>query len=137
MQRSDNRSEGANVQSRFHRVLLFVIAAVLSAALATQAQTPAALVESPQTQSDGGAASGTATLHGHVADPTGALIPGAKVSVATADGKTVTTVNADSAGSYSVSGLKPGGYVVHAEFKGFAPFDSPVIVLQAGQMKRV
>ncbi len=114
-----------------------MIAGVLSAAIAAQAQSPAALVASPTAQAEGGAANANATLHGHVADPTGALIPGAKVTILTADGKTVASVKADSAGSYDVRGLKPGGYVVRAEFKGFAPFDSPVIVLGPGQIKRV
>ncbi|MGB6782757.1 MAG: carboxypeptidase regulatory-like domain-containing protein, partial [Terracidiphilus sp.] len=88
-------------------------------------------------QAEGGAANAAATLHGHVADPTGALIPGAKVTILSADGKTVTSVSADSAGSYTVHGLKPGGYVVRAESQGFALFDSPVIVLGPGQIKRV
>ena len=114
------------------------MAAGLGAATAAQAQSPAALVETPAGQAGAGnTANATGTLHGRVADPTGALIPGAEITILTADGKTVTRVKADSAGSYDVHGLKPGGYVVRAEYKGFAPFDSPVIVLGPGQMKRV
>jgi len=77
------------------------------------------------------------TLHGHIADPTGALIPGAKVSILTAAGKTVATTTADAAGSYAVSGLPPGSYVVQAIFEGFAPFQSAAIPLAAGQSKRI
>jgi len=77
------------------------------------------------------------TLHGHIADPTGALIPGAKVSILNAAGKTVSTTTADSAGAYSVSGLPPGSYVVQASYEGFAPFQSASIPLAAGQSKRV
>jgi Carboxypeptidase regulatory-like domain len=131
------RREEANVHLRFYRFFLFALAGVLCAALAARAQSPAALVASSAAQSQGGAANATATLHGHVADPTGALIPGAKVTILTADGKTVTSVKADSAGAYDVRGLKPGGYVVRAEYNGFAPFDSAVIVLGPGQIKRV
>ena len=51
-----------------------------------------------------------------MADQTGALIPGAKVTVATADGKTVGTAAADASGAYSVSGLTAGSYIVQAEY---------------------
>jgi len=113
------------------------MAGVLSTALLASGQSPAALVETPAAQAEGGSASATATLHGHVADPTGALIPGAKITILTEDGKTVASVTADASGSYDVHGLKAGGYVVHAEYQGFAPFSSPVIVVGAGQIKRV
>ncbi len=80
---------------------------------------------------------GTATLHGHIADQTGALIPGATVTITTEAGKTVATTTADASGAYRVSGLAPGSYIVHASFEGFAPFDMPAIQLAAGQVKRV
>jgi hypothetical protein len=73
------------VHLRFHGLITLFIAAGLSAAVAAQGQSPAAVVETPAPQSEGGAASSTATLHGHVADPTGALIPGAKITILTAD----------------------------------------------------
>jgi hypothetical protein len=89
---------------------------------------------------DGGQAAAPATtvvLRGHITDQTGALIPGAKVTIVTAQGKTVGTATADSAGAYEVHGLPAGGYVVKAEFAGFAPFQSQIIVVAAGQAKRV
>lgn len=122
---------------RLHCFLHIVVAAVLSMAVAASGQTAAAPVESSGAQTDAGAASATGTLRGHVADPTGALIPGAKITILTEGGKTVTTATADSSGAYDVRGLKPGGYVVRAEFAGFATFESPLIVLGAGQTKRV
>ena len=79
----------------------------------------------------------TSTIHGHITDQTGALIPGAKVSVATPGGKTVGTGAADASGAYSVSGLQAGSYIVSAEFGGFAPFQSQPIPVAAGQIKRV
>lgn len=79
----------------------------------------------------------TVTVRGHITDQTGALIPGAKITVATPDGATVGTATADSGGSYEIRGLKPGSYVVKAEFDGFAPFQSQPISLAAGQAKRV
>lgn len=80
---------------------------------------------------------GTATLRGHITDPTGALIPGTTVAITTSAGTAVTSTTADSGGAYEVNGLAPGGYIVQANFAGFAPFASPTIQLAAGQMKRV
>ena len=79
----------------------------------------------------------TATLRGHIADQTGAVIPGATVTLLNPAGKTAATVTADASGLYQVSNLAPGAYVVHATYAGFAPFQSPAITLAAGQVKRV
>jgi hypothetical protein len=81
------------------------------------------------------AASGT--LHGHITDPSGALIPGAQVSVTTAAGVAVGKTTADAAGGYQVRGLAAGSYVVQASYQGFAPFVSAPIALAAGQIKNV
>lgn len=104
--------------------------------LAAQTSLPAPLGPSAAAAVSAPGAS-LGSLHGHIADPTGALIPGAKISILNADGKTVATTTADSTGSYTVSGLAPGSYVVQAIFDGFAPFQSQPIPLAAGQSKRV
>jgi len=78
-----------------------------------------------------------ATLHGHVTDPSGALIPGAKVTITTSAGTAVTSTTADASGSYAVHGLAPGDYIVKVECAGFAPFQSQSISLAASQVKRV
>lgn len=80
---------------------------------------------------------GAANIHGHVADPSGALIPGAQVNVETASGAAAGSTKADAAGGYEVRGLNPGGYTVNVTFDGFAPFTSQVITVAAGQSKRV
>ncbi len=79
----------------------------------------------------------TGTLHGHIADQTGALIPGAQVIVTTDKGKQVAQTSADAAGGYSVRGLAAGSYVIQATYSGFAPFVSTPIPLAAGQVKNV
>jgi hypothetical protein len=79
----------------------------------------------------------SATIHGHIADQTGALIPGAKVTIQTADGQAVKTATADPSGAYTVGGLPAGSYVVLAEYEGFASFQSKPIVVAPGQVKRV
>jgi hypothetical protein len=83
------------------------------------------------------AAVSTATIHGHIADQTGALIPGAKITVMTADGKSVGNATADASGAYALTGLEAGSYVVKATFAGFADFQSQPIPVAAGQIKRV
>ena len=108
-------------------LLLFAFALSLSAFAAAQSQTPAQKA----------AASTAASIHGHVADPSGALLPGAKIAVTTSAGATVTTATSDASGTYTVTGLAPGSYVVKAAFEGFAPESSPAIQLAAGQAKRV
>src|ERR1700723_1952116 len=61
----------------------------------------------------------TGTVRGHITDPTGALIPGAKVTITTSAGTAVTSAIADASGAYSVSGLAPGSYLVNATCNGF------------------
>jgi len=114
----------------------FLLALGLAVVLPSQAQAPAS-VQASAPAAVSAPASSTASLRGHIADPTGALIPGAKVSILSAAGKTVATTTADSSGSYSVTGLPPGSYVVQAIFDGFAPFQSAAIPLAAAQSKRV
>ncbi len=117
--------------SKLHRFTHFSIAVVLllAAALAVRAQTPAP-AQAVNT-------SATATLYGHIADPTGARIPGAGITVSTAAGKVVATVTSSPTGSFAVKGLAPGEYVVKVTSSGFAPSLSPSLPLSAGQAKRV
>lgn len=79
----------------------------------------------------------TAAVRGHISDPTGLTITGAKITITTSAGAAVTTTTADAAGLYAVVGLTPGDYIVQAESEGFAPFQSATIVLIAGEVKRV
>jgi hypothetical protein len=76
-------------------------------------------------------------IRGHITDPTGALIPGASVTITNAAGTQPVTVTADASGAYEVHGLAPGGYIVTATFEGFAPAQSATFQLAAGQAKRV
>ena len=117
---------------KLHCFIHFLIVLTLSLAtiVAAQAQAPALAAPAPVVAT-------TATLRGHIADQTGALIPGAKVTIANAAGVVVATTAADSAGAYSVNNLAPGGYMVRATYEGFAPFQSVTIPLAAGQAKRV
>lgn len=70
------------------------------------------------------AQSDVGTITGFVRDPTGAVVPNAKVTIkseATGEGHTVTT---DGAGHYTVPSLLPGLYTMVAEVSGFKKFTS-------------
>ena len=85
-----------------------------------------------------GATPGSGVLHGHITDQTGALIPGAQVTVSAASsGKQIgPAISADAAGGYSrCAGLPAGSYVIQANFQGFAPFVSTPIQLAAGRSR--
>jgi len=75
------------VHLRIHCIIHFLIALALGvASLAAHAQAVPA-------------ADATATIHGHIADQTGALIPGATVTIATADGIGAGKATADASGA--------------------------------------
>ena len=118
-----------------HRSFL-VLAVSVGLAVASHGQATAPAVQTPAASAPI-AAPTTGTLRGHIVDQTGALIPGAQVIVTNSAGGAVKTVTADSSGSYSISGLAAGGYILKATFDGFAPFSSPTIQLLAGQSKRI
>ena len=79
----------------------------------------------------------TGALRGHVADPTGAMIPGSQVTVTTVQGDAAGKATTDAAGGYVVRGLAAGSYVVQAASNGFANFVSSPITLEAGQTRNV
>lgn len=85
-------------------------------------------------QSNGNGAGG---IRGQVADPTGAVIPGATVVATTTAGTVAGHATSDGTGAYAIHGLAPGTYSVTATAKGFAPFAVPGIVVAAGQMRTV
>ena len=123
--------------------LLVVLVLGLTAITAAHAQAPAkASPSAPAPPHAAGATAKiapltTATVRGNIADPTGALIPGATVTVTTAAGAIVATTTSDAAGSYILTGLAPGSYIIRATSPGFAPVSTPTIQLAAGQMKHV
>jgi outer membrane receptor protein involved in Fe transport len=64
----------------------------------------------------------TSALTGRVADPTGGILRGAEVSVASPDllgGRR--TISTDAEGTYRLNGLPPGTYDLTAAMSGFAP----------------
>src|SRR6476646_7106347 len=76
----------------------------------------------------------TGHLRGQIVDQTGAVIPGAAVTVKNSSGLVVSATS-DGAGAYDVKNLAPGKYTVSVTAKGFAPAAKEVEIA-AGQMKQ-
>ena len=74
-----------------------------------------------------------ATLTGRVADPTGAIIPGAQITVTQTDTGTQTHVTSNSAGEYTTPFLAPGPYMVAVTAPGFEKYVHTGITLQVQQ----
>lgn len=78
-------------------------------------------------------AQSTATLTGTVSDPTGAVLPGAQVTVhslATGADRTITT---DGAGLYAIPSLQPGDYEVDASAPGFSTYKVQKVTLDVSK----
>ena len=75
-------------------------------------------------------ASPAGSLRGEVTDPSGAVVPNAKIVVS---GDHVSaTLWADETGQWMVGGLEPGTYEVAVSSDGFATFDRAGLVVSAG-----
>jgi hypothetical protein len=71
-------------------------------------------------------------LRGQIVDATGAVIPGASITVKNSSGLAVSATS-DGVGSYDVKNLAPGKYTVTVTVKGFAPTTKEVEIA-AGQL---
>ena len=73
-----------------------------------------------------------ATVHGVVADPEQAVIPGATVTLTPTSGKALVT-QSQSDGTYVVHNVPPGTYSVTVTMQGFATFVKMGVRISAGQ----
>ncbi len=80
----------------------------------------------------GFAQSGAGSLRGQVTDPSGAVIPGAKVTVSGPQGFTK-TAETNEEGRYVVSGLPAATYDVKATSAGFAVFEKAGVAIPEGR----
>ena len=76
------------------------------------------------------------SLHGTVADPTGAVIPQAVVTATSASGQKATATT-DNVGNYVIKGLGPGSYTVSANAKGFAASNAQSTAIAPGQAQKL
>src|SRR6202162_3173781 len=74
---------------------------------------------------------GSGIVRGVVTDESGALVPGAKVTVSSASGP-VKSVTAAGDGNYSVTGLSPGRYVVQAASPGLVQAQPATVDVSGG-----
>jgi len=74
----------------------------------------------------------TATLSGTVSDPSGAIVPGASVTLASTEKGISRNFTADEAGRYSFSQLPASTYTLTVKENGFEVYQQNGIVLDAG-----
>ncbi len=77
------------------------------------------------------------TIEGRVADPTGAVIPGATVQVIQRETGVTTTVQTDDLGRYFVPSLKVGEYAITVTQKGFKTTRREGLILQVNQILEI
>ncbi len=79
----------------------------------------------------------TATIVGTVTDSTGAVVPGAKVTVSNPERGFTRELASDSAGEYNAARIPIGNYVITARASGFQKLVRSGISVEAGQTQRV
>ncbi len=79
----------------------------------------------------------TATLVGHVVDPTKANIAGATITIRNTATNETRTIKSDSIGQYTISNLAPGTYAVTISMPGFTQITENNLLLAADQTARL
>ena len=74
--------------------------------------------------------SGQGALAGNIQDPSGALVPGAKITATERNTGTVYDTVSSSSGAYTLPNLKTGSYNVDVNAPGFAPAQVTGVVVQ-------
>ena len=77
----------------------------------------------------------TGSLSGEVTDPSGAVVPGARILVF--GDRRSETFSTDETGKFLLRSLKPGTYEMSVISDGFAPFDRAGLVVTAGHRAEV
>jgi hypothetical protein len=73
------------------------------------------------------------SLKGKVTDPSGAVVPGAQVTIRSQATQAVKTLATDSAGAFSADELEPGAYIATVEAPGFDKFEQNVNIPATGE----
>ncbi len=79
----------------------------------------------------------TATLTGEITDASGAVVPGASLTITNAATGVAFKGEANGQGLYTVPSLKPGPYSITVEKPGFKKFVRNGLVLQVAQVARI
>src|SRR3984893_12719687 len=76
----------------------------------------------------------TATLTGNVTDPSGAVVPNAKIVVHSEDtGTDVRSVTASSSGDFNITNIPAGRYTVTVKSEGFQTFVAGGVILNVAE----
>jgi Carboxypeptidase regulatory-like domain len=73
----------------------------------------------------------TGSISGTITDPSGAVIPGAEVTVKNTGTGAMRTTTTGATGGYTLAGLPPASYVLSVSAPGFAPYKQVVTVTVA------
>jgi hypothetical protein len=79
----------------------------------------------------------TGSIAGAIVDPSGAVIPGATITLTRIGSATPVTATSDSQGNYAIPGLAPGSYIIEASYPGFRAARKQNVVIRAGQMQHL
>src|SRR6185503_19134963 len=71
----------------------------------------------------------TATIRGNIQDTSGAVLPGATITVTNTGTKGVQTTVSDDRGQYQLAGLFPGTYDLRVELSGFKAYERKAVSL--------
>src|SRR4029079_14700535 len=72
-------------------------------------------------------------ISGKVTDPQGAVVPNASITVTNTGTNNAVTVTATGYGTYKVTNLDPGKYVVNTSVSGLAPAKAENVIVEVGQ----
>jgi Carboxypeptidase regulatory-like domain/TonB dependent receptor len=75
----------------------------------------------------------TGAIGGKIADPQGAVIPNASVTITNLGTNKASTVTSSGDGEYRVTNLEPGTYSVEATSSGFAPAKAERVIVEVGR----
>ena len=75
----------------------------------------------------------TGAIGGKVADPQGAIVPNANVTITSLGTNKVTTVQTSGDGEYRVTNLEPGTYSVEVTSGNFAPAKAARVIVEVGR----
>src|SRR5262249_22373687 len=81
-------------------------------------------------------ASTTATVRGHVEDPSGAVLPGATITLTNTGTKAPTTAVTDERGQYLIS-VFPGTYDLKVELSGFKTYEQKNVTLSPSDQRGI
>src|SRR5438094_2491973 len=79
----------------------------------------------------------TGRILGNITDASGALIPGASVTITNVERGTSRTLITDEAGAYNAPSLPPGTYRIRAELQGFKTIERTNVVLEVGRELKI